>query len=47
MVRDFYARIGFTLTAESAAKREFELNLDTFSPVPTKIKITRRAYEPL
>ena len=45
MVRDFYGRMGFTLTAESAAKREFEMNLDTFSPVTTKIKITRRAYD--
>jgi hypothetical protein len=46
MVRDFYRRMGFTLTAESAAKREFELRLEAFQPVPTKIKIVRRAYEP-
>jgi predicted enzyme involved in methoxymalonyl-ACP biosynthesis len=46
MVRDFYGRMGFTLTAESATKREFELRLETFQPVPTKIKIVRRAYEP-
>ena len=45
MVRDFYARMGFTLTAESETKREFELRLESFQPVPTKIKIIRRAYE--
>jgi FkbH-like protein len=45
MVRDFYGRMGFTLTAESGTKREFELQLDAFKPVPTKIKIIRRAYE--
>lgn len=44
MVRDFYARMGFTLTTESETKREFELKLDAFQPVPTKIKIARRAY---
>jgi FkbH-like protein len=46
MVRDFYGRMGFTLTAESETKREFELRLETFQPVPTKIKNLRRAYEP-
>jgi len=46
MVRDFYGRMGFTLTIESELKREFELKLDTFQPVPTKIKIVHRAYEP-
>jgi FkbH-like protein len=46
MVRDFYGRMGFNLTAESETKREFELRLETFQPIPTKIKITRRAYEP-
>jgi predicted enzyme involved in methoxymalonyl-ACP biosynthesis len=46
MVRDFYGRMGFTLTAESAAKREFELRLEGFQSIPTKIKIVRRAYEP-
>jgi FkbH-like protein len=44
MVRDFYGRMGFTLTAESETKREFELRLDAFQPVPTKIKNVRRAY---
>ncbi|MDR3457454.1 MAG: HAD-IIIC family phosphatase [Verrucomicrobiae bacterium] len=46
MVRDFYSRMGFTLIAESETKREFELRLESFQPVPTKIKIIRRAYEP-
>ena len=46
MVRDFYGRMGFTLTAESETKREFELRLESFQPVQTKIKIIRRAYEP-
>lgn len=46
MVRDFYGRMGFTLNAESETKREFELRLDSFQPIPTKIKIVRRAYEP-
>ena len=43
--RDFYAKMGFTLTAESETKREFELRLETFQPRPTKIKIVRHAYE--
>lgn len=46
MVRDFYGRMGFTLTAESGSKREFELPLENFQVIPTKINITRRAYEP-
>jgi FkbH-like protein len=46
MVRDFYGRMGFTLVSESETKREFELRLEPFQSIPTKIKITRRAYEP-
>lgn len=46
MVRDFYGRMGFTLTSESETKREFELRLENFQPIETKIKILRRAYEP-
>jgi FkbH-like protein len=46
MVRDFYSRMGFTLTADSETKREFELRLENFQPIPTKIKIVRRAYDP-
>ena len=46
MVRDFYPRMGFSLTRENGNGREFELKLDAFQGVPTKIKITRRAYEP-
>jgi FkbH-like protein len=46
MVRDFYSRMGFSLIRENEAAREFELKLDTFQPIPTRIKIIRRAYEP-
>ena len=46
MVRDFYGRMGFTLTADSETRREFELPLGKYQPLPTKIKIIRRAYEP-
>jgi FkbH-like protein len=45
MVRDFYDRMGFTLTAESETRREFELALESYKPVTTRIKIVRRAYE--
>jgi FkbH-like protein len=45
MVRDFYSRIGFTLTSENEKLREFELSLKNYQPIVTKIKITRRAYE--
>jgi FkbH-like protein len=46
MVRDFYAHMSFTLVAESEQCRTFELRLEQFQPIPTKIKIVRRAYEP-
>jgi FkbH-like protein len=46
MVRDFYPRMGFSLTRENGTGREFELKLDAFQTIPTKIKITRRVYEP-
>jgi FkbH-like protein len=46
MVRDFYGKMGFTLTAESETKREFELKLEDFQSAATKIKVIRRAYEP-
>jgi FkbH-like protein len=45
MVRDFYARMGFSLIAEDADGREFELSLKEFKPIDTRIKIVRRAYE--
>ena len=45
MVRDFYGRMGFELTSESETKREFELRLESFKPITTKIEIMRRAYE--
>ena len=46
MVRDFYPRMGFSLTHENGNVREFELKLGAFQTIPTKIKIARRAYEP-
>jgi FkbH-like protein len=46
MVRDFYGRMGFALVAQSESRGEFELRLEHFQPVPTKIKNVRRAYEP-
>ena len=46
MVRDFYPSMGFSLLVESETNRDFELILDNFQPIPTKIKIIRRAYEP-
>ena len=46
MVRDFYGRMGFTLTAESETQREFELPLESWQPMPVKIKTIRHAYEP-
>jgi FkbH-like protein len=45
MVRDFFGNMGFTLTAEDENSREFQLALEEFKPRPTRIKITRRAYE--
>jgi FkbH-like protein len=46
MVRDFYSRMGFTLSSENETRREFTLKLENFQPVSTKIKLLRRAYEP-
>jgi FkbH-like protein len=45
MVRDFYGKMGFTLISESETKREFELRLESFQPIATKIKIVRHAYD--
>jgi len=45
MVRDFYTRMGFTLTTENEQRREFELMTKEFKPLSTRIKILRRAYE--
>jgi len=38
--------MGFSLIHENENAREFELKLESFQSIPTKIKITRRAYEP-
>jgi FkbH-like protein len=45
MVRDFYPRMGFTLISENEQCSKFELPLEHFQPIATRIKITRRAYE--
>jgi FkbH-like protein len=42
MVRDFYPRMGFSLTHEDEGGRKFELSLASFQPIPTKIQITHR-----
>jgi FkbH-like protein len=46
MVRDFYSRMGFTLVRDGADAREFELDLNSFQPLPTHIKVTHANYEP-
>jgi FkbH-like protein len=46
MVRDFYARMSFSLTSENETRRDFELMTKDFKPQLTRIKIVRRAYEP-
>ena len=46
MVRDFYPRMGLTLTEDRPDGTRFGLALDSFQPHATKIKIVRRAYEP-
>jgi FkbH-like protein len=46
MVRDFYARLGFTLISENEQCRRFELALEKFQPSPTHIKIIHLPREP-
>jgi FkbH-like protein len=41
MVRDFYGNMGFTLTSEDGDSKEYELALDKFEPLFTRIKIIR------
>jgi FkbH-like protein len=45
MVRDFYSRMGFDLVQETAEAREFELDLRTFQPLASHIKVTRCNHE--
>ena len=45
MVRNFYTGMGFTLVHDSAEAREFELDLKTFQPLETHIKVTNTNYE--
>jgi predicted enzyme involved in methoxymalonyl-ACP biosynthesis len=46
MVRDFYTCMGFTLREENERARIFDLTIRDFSPLPTKINIAHRTYEP-
>jgi FkbH-like protein len=46
MVRDFYGRMGFNLIEDAPTRRTYELTLENYSPITTKIRIARRAYEP-
>jgi FkbH-like protein len=45
MVCDFYGNMGFTLTVENENSREFELALEKFEALATRIQVIRRAYE--
>jgi FkbH-like protein len=47
MVRDFYLQMGFNIAREDEQVREFELAVSNLQPRLTKIKVTRRAYEPI
>ncbi|MBI5772284.1 MAG: HAD-IIIC family phosphatase [Verrucomicrobia bacterium] len=46
MVKDHYPRFGFATVSETPPRSEYALDVTNFQPVPTKIKILRRAYEP-
>jgi FkbH-like protein len=48
MVRDFYSRMGFSLVKDSEEVREFELDLKSFQPLLTQIKVSHpglKGYE--
>jgi len=45
MVRDFYPRLGFISIAQHGECSKFELPIGNFHPLPTKIRVLRRAYE--
>jgi len=45
MVRDLYARMGFTLVLDEPERRVFERTVADFQPFPTKIRLSRKAYE--
>jgi FkbH-like protein len=46
MVRDFYPRMGLSPVSETKIESVFEMNLESFQPRPTRIRILRHAYEP-
>jgi FkbH-like protein len=45
MVRDFYPRMGLSPVSETNIQSDFELDLESFRAHPTKIRITRHAYD--
>lgn len=47
MVRDFYPRMGFQSESVTPERGEFVLEITGFQPRPTKITVTRHAYEPI
>jgi predicted enzyme involved in methoxymalonyl-ACP biosynthesis len=47
MVEDLYARMGFSLVADEADRREFELEVAGYRAAETKIAIVREAVEEL
>lgn len=44
MVRDFYPRMGFTLSTQHQDSAEYERSLAAFQAIPNKIQITQHAY---
>ena len=45
MVLDLYSRMGFLLTLDGPDRREFGRAVPDYRPIPTKIRVVRRAYE--
>jgi FkbH-like protein len=46
MVREFYSLMGFKAVSVTAERGEYALDVDSFKPKNTKIRIVRHAYEP-
>ena len=47
MVREFYLKMGFNLVYRDETSTRYELPIEHYQPRPTRIKIVRRAYEPI
>jgi FkbH-like protein len=45
MVLDLYPKMGFKTLLDNHDRREFEMSVNGFQSLPTKIKVVRRAYE--